>query len=99
MSGVPIAGAASTAGYVATVANAIKACGTVVRVEPNEFLTIVARQENPLVVRAKSKFISTSYRYLTSYKGLAFHCKSSTELLLPSNAEFINAKKISIPDL
>jgi len=91
--------AAGSAAYIAAVANAIKACGTVVRVDPTEFGKILSLQECPLVVRTVGGIFSTSYKYLTSYRGLAFHCKSPTELRLPQEAELINASKMSIPDL
>ena len=93
------AAGASTAAIVATIANAIKACGTLVRVEPQEFLKIVIKQDQPLIVRTSPGLFSNSTKYLTSYKGLAFHCKSQTELNLPHKAELINAKKFSIPDI
>jgi hypothetical protein len=80
-------------------ANAIKACGTIVRVEPDEFLKILSFQENPLIVRTAGGFLSTSYRYLTSYKGLAFYCKSGSELNLPGQSQLIHAGKMSIPDM
>jgi hypothetical protein len=93
------AAGASTAVIVATIANAIKACGTLVRVEPQEFLKIIGKQEQPLIVRTPPGVFSKSIKYLTSYKGLAFHCKSEMELNLPQKAELINAKKFSIPDM
>ena len=92
-------GAGYGATYVAAVANAIKACGTLIQVEPDEFIRILSLQENPLIVRATGGFFTTSYKYLTTYRGLAFHCKSPTELRLPDEAELIDAKKISMPDL
>jgi len=94
MGGAPAAAAASIA-----IANAIKACGTIVRIEPDEFLRILSLQEKPLIVRNKGGFFSASYRYLTSYKGLAFFCKSRTELHLPGDSQLINANRISIPDM
>lgn len=97
MNGVPAAAAASS--YVAVVANAIKACGTVVRVEPAEFLRILSFGDRPLVVNTVGGLFSVSYKYLTSYRGLAFYCKSPTELGLPGNTELIHANKMSIPDL
>lgn len=97
MSGAAVG--ASTAAIVATIANAIKACGTLVRVEPQEFLKIIEKQEQPLIVRTTAGVFSHSIKYLTSYKGLAFHCKSQSELNLPAKAELINAKKLSIPDI
>ena len=89
----------SSAGHAAAVANAVKACGSVVKVEPSEFLKILSFQENPLVVQNVGGFFSTSYRYLTSYRGLAFHCKSPKELRLPDETELINADKMSMPEL
>ncbi len=85
--------------YYMMVANAIKACGTLVRVEPRQFLEIVDRMDAPLVVHAKGGFMSTWYKYLTSYRGLAFHCKSREPLTLPRQTELIEAKKITIPDV
>ena len=93
------AAGASTAAMVAAIGNAIKACGTLVKVEPQEFIKIVDKQDEPLVVIKSSGSFSNSTKYLTSYKGLAFHCKSLTELNIPAKAEVINAKRFSIPDL
>ena len=90
---------ASTAAVIDGIANAIKACGTLVKVEPQEFLKIVEKQDQPLVVRTSAGAFSKSIKYLTSYKGLAFHCKSMTELSLPPKAELINSKKFSMPDI
>ncbi len=66
--------------------------------EPNDFLQIVYRADDPLVVIAASKvFRKTSYKYITSYKGLAFYAKSSTLLDLGSSVEVVHAKTIWIP--
>ncbi len=64
-------GAAAAA---AVIAQAIRAMGVIVRIEPNEFERILARQDSPLVVTAQGGIFSTTYQYLTSYKGLAFFC-------------------------
>jgi hypothetical protein len=79
------------------MAQAVKASGVIVRVEPRDFLQVLQRQERPLVVHATGGFFSTSYHYLTSYKGLAFFCKSETPLNLPRDVELIVARKIWIP--
>jgi hypothetical protein len=100
MSGIPGAAAGgSSAAYIATVANAIKACGTIVRLESDEFLRILSFQEDPLIVHSVGGFFRTSYKYLTSYRGLAFYCKSSVPLRLPEEADIIHARKMSIPDI
>lgn len=91
--------AAGAAAAVAAAGNAIKACGTIVRIDPDEFLRILALQPNPLVVKSVGGFFSTSYKYLTSYKGLAFYCKSPRELRLPKDTELVIASKMSIPDI
>ena len=90
-------GAAAGAAAAAAIANAIKASGVLVSVTPEDFSAILRRTDNPLVVTAQGGFFTTHYKYLTSYKGLAFHTKSPTPLMLPVGAEVINAKGISIP--
>jgi len=85
--------------YVNMLCNASKAYGTIVMLSPTDFLQIVTRQQSPLVVVAKkSDLFSTHYRYLTSYRGLAFYCRSRSELSLPSDSEVIWAAKINIPE-
>jgi len=88
------AGAAAAA---AAIANAIKASGAIVSVEPSDFEIILARMERPLVVSAEGGFFSTKYQYLTSYKGLIFHTKTLQPLTLSSRVELIPSKKIWIP--
>jgi hypothetical protein len=81
----------------AAIAQAIKASGAIVRVEPTDFMTILDRVDNPLVVCSESKFFSKKYHYLTAYKGLIFYTKSSTPLMLRPSVELIMAKNIWIP--
>ena len=95
MSGGAAAGAAAAA--AAAVAQAIKASGAIVQVGPEEFLRILGRQEEPLVVQATGGFFTTNYQYLSSYKGLIFYTKSAYPLELPPGTELMSAKKIWIP--
>ncbi|MDZ4687267.1 MAG: hypothetical protein SH850_19500 [Planctomycetaceae bacterium] len=88
---------AAAAAAAAAIAQAIKASGVIVRVEPIDFLTILQRQEEPLVIHSTSGYFSTSYNYLTSYKGLGFFATSSQELDLPVDTELIRTKTIWIP--
>jgi hypothetical protein len=82
----------------AAIAQAIKASGAIVRMEPNDFLQISYRANDPLIVMSIGKiFGKTSYKYIMSYKGLAFYTKSSSQLALGSGAEVVNAKSIWIP--
>jgi hypothetical protein len=82
----------------AAIANAIKASGVFVRVEPSDFMTILKRADAPLVVVAQGGMFKKHYQYLTSYKGLAFCTTSEATLVLPSRVEVISAKSISIPE-
>jgi hypothetical protein len=90
------AGAAGAAAAAARL-QAIRACGVVVRLEPDAFLDIVQRQKGALVVHATGGFFTTNYQYLTSYKGLAFFTKSPEPLTLPAEIELIQAGSIQIP--
>ncbi len=91
MTGAEGAMAAAAAGQ------AIKASGAVVRVEPEAFVRLAARQEEPLIIRARGGFLGARWQYLTSFRGFVFYAKSSDPLPLPSRAEVLEAKKIWIP--
>ena len=92
-----IAGVSVAAG-AAAVANALKAIGAIVCVEPQEFLGILERIEKPLVVHSPSGLL-TKCKYLTNYKGLTFFTKSKDALLIPASVEMITAKKIAVPEM
>jgi len=89
--------AAGPAGHAATVGRAIKASGAIVRVEPDDFLAVLRRQQAPLVIHAVSGFLGQKHRYLSAYKGLTFFTESQGSLTLPSDAELIESTKIWIP--
>ena len=100
MSAIPAGayGAFGAAGAAAAINEAIKASGAIVQVEPEQFLRLLSQTESPLVVTAKTTFLRTRYKYLTSYKGLIFYAKSATPLELSMGVEVITAKKVSIPE-
>jgi hypothetical protein len=81
----------------AAAIQAIKAAGVVVRMEPNDFLEILQRQKDPLVVHAVDGIFRTHYQYLATYKGLAFFTKTSVPLNLPYGVELVQARSISMP--
>ena len=89
---------AGAGGAAAVMAEALKAIGAIVCVEPQEFLGILERIEEPLVVHSPCGLL-TKYKYLTSYKGLTFFTKSKEALLIPASVETITAKKIAIPQM
>jgi hypothetical protein len=96
------AGVGAVAGVAAAHAaavNALKASGVVVRLEPAEWLAILGRTEAPLVVVATGGVFKKHVRYLTSYRGLAFFTQSPQSLILPREAEVIEAQSISVPDV
>ncbi len=93
-----VSGASGSAVAVAAaIVQAIKASGAIVKVEPKDFMKIIEKVDNPLIVFSESRFISTRYKYLTSYKGLAFFTRSKSPLHLPANTELVVAKRIWIP--
>ena len=90
--------AGASAAAAAAIAQAVKASGVIVRVEPGDFLRILGQQEGLLVVHVTGGIIKTNYQYLTSYKGLAFFTKTDTPMELPPAIELVQAKKIWIPN-
>lgn len=92
-----VAAGGVTAAVGAAIAQAIKASGAIVRVDPNDFMIMLAKMDSPLIVQSEIKFIKTTYQYLTGYKGFVFYTKSTVPLQLTSTAELIKAKKIWIP--
>ena len=55
--------AAEAGAIAAAIANAIKASGVVVRVQPEDFGRILSKIEKPLVIYAQGGFVSTNYQY------------------------------------
>jgi hypothetical protein len=90
-------GGAGAAAAAAAIANAIKASGAIVSVEPRDFSALLYKATEPLVVCAQGGLFSSKYQYLMAYKGLIFHTKTQTPLQLPSEAETVQAQKIWIP--
>ena len=91
------AGGAAVAAQAAAIANAIKASGAIVQVDPDDFLVILSKTSKSLVVMAEGGFLKTNYQYLTGYKGLIFYTKSPAPLQTPGDVELVVAKKIWIP--
>jgi len=89
--------AGAAAAGAAAIANAIKASGVLVRVEPQEFARLLSLTKEPLIVIAEGGLFGKNYQYLMSYKGLAFFTKSRIALQLPGDAQLVSASRISIP--
>ncbi len=89
------AGAAAAA---AAIAQATKASGAIVRMEPEQFRKILDRAESALVVTTLSKgLFKNKHQYLTNYKGIFFFTESVDPLAIPSKVETIACSKIWIP--
>lgn len=82
---------------VGAAVEAIKASGAIVRLEPDDFVYLLSKCRDPLVVANEGGIFTKSYQYLFGYKGLVFYTKSREELPLPSGAELVYARKIWIP--
>ena len=92
----PAAGGAAAAAAVA-IAEAIKASGAIVQVEPEDFLKLIDKAENPLVVISKEGVIGHHFKYIFGFKGLAFYTKSKEPLQFDSAVETVAARKIWLP--
>jgi len=89
--------AGGAAAAAAAIAEATKASGVIVKLEPVEFLKVLSRVVEPLVVTAQGGLFTNNFQYLVSYKGLAFFTKSEEVLELPAGVETVVAEKIWIP--
>ena len=89
--------AAAAAVRASSVAQAIRASGAIVNVNPDDFMYILSKSPRPLVITATGGVFKQNYQYLTSYKGFVFFTKSTGPLPLPADAELIAAVKIWIP--
>jgi len=90
-------GATGAATAAAAVANAIKASGVLVKVDPQNFRTLLSRASGAVVVFAEGGMLSTNYQYLLGYKGLAFYTKADEPIPVPGDVELVRAEKIWIP--
>lgn len=90
-------GAGGAAGAYAAVANAIKASGAIVKLKEEDFIKVISRADNPVIVISKGGFMKKDFDYLTSYKGLIFYARTKNEINLPGNSEIISAQQIWIP--
>ncbi len=85
------------AATIAAIAQAVKASGAIVRVEPDEFRKLLAQNQDGLVVHAMGGLFSSKHRYLMGYKGLVFHTLDREPISLPVRCQVVEAKKIWIP--
>jgi hypothetical protein len=89
---------AAGAAAAAAIAQAIKTSGVLVRLEPGEFMKVLRRAQDPLIVIAQGGMFKPHYKYLMSYKGLAFHTKTAEPIELSADVEVIEASRFWMPD-
>jgi hypothetical protein len=92
-------GADSSAAYrYRETVKAAQTLGAIVKVKPDNFLTIISRTNKALVVHSITGVLFRKYyQYLTSYKGLVFYTGCYSELQLPEDVELVEAESIWIP--
>lgn len=81
----------------AAVAQAIKASGAIVHVDPDEFRKLLRQNPEGLVVHALGGLFSRQHKYLMGYKGLVFHTSTGDPISLPGTFHVVEAGKIWIP--
>jgi len=96
--GAVAGGVGGAIGGYHVIANAVKASGAIVRVEPNVFEQLIQKQQDGLIIFNEGGIFSTNYKYLMSYKGIFFFTKTKTPLVLPANLEVVKTKKIWMPE-
>lgn len=89
-------GGAGAAAAAAARAEAIKASGAIVRVDPAEFSKLLGRNTEGLVVHALSRFLGR-HMYLMGYKGLVFHTTSREPIFLPGTLQVVEARRMWMP--
>ena len=88
------------AGAVAAAAAAMQAIKTscaFVRVQPEDFLSVLQKSKESLVITGTGGVFSTIYQYMTNYKGFTFFTTSKSKLSLPNDIELIRCKTFWVP--
>ena len=81
----------------AAAMQAIKTSCSFVRVQPEDFLSVLQKNKGSLVISGTGGVFSKFYQYMTNYKGFTFFTTSKSELSLPNDIELIRCKTFWIP--
>jgi hypothetical protein len=73
--------------------NVFQACGCVAFLEREEFIDVLKRQEEPLLVCSLRGTLKNVYTYVTCYRGFLFAHRSKIPIPL-EGCELINAEEI-----
>lgn len=96
---LPAHNAAVGAAAAAAAIKAAKATGTIVRIESAEFMRILGKVEDGLVVHGIGGFWKKKHQYLTNYKGIFFFTETVDALQLSYKVEVIEATNIWVPSM
>ncbi len=91
------AAAGTYSSALAAVAQAVKASGSIVQVEKEDFERILGLTDSRLVIASPSKGMFGRNQYLVPYRGFVFYLKSRDLIKIPDGFEIITAKKIWAP--
>ncbi|MEM7554368.1 MAG: hypothetical protein AAF378_09755 [Cyanobacteria bacterium P01_A01_bin.84] len=69
--------------------------GTGVRVKCEDFMSILSKSEEPLVIFTAEGLFTKIYKYVTAYKGFVFFTESLNKLHFDSKIEIIHALSLS----
>ncbi|MEA5618960.1 hypothetical protein VB711_14080 [Cronbergia sp. UHCC 0137] len=69
--------------------------GTGVCLKLEDFLTLLSKNQEALVIVTSEGFFTKIYKYVTAYKGFVFFTESLDKLELGSNIEVIYAQSFS----
>jgi len=83
----------------AAFAQAISASSSIIIVDPENFMKILAKAGKAVVIAGRGGFFRAHYQYLTDYKGFKILTKSEAELMLPNDVEIITVKTIWVRDV
>ncbi len=85
------------AAAAAAIANAIKASGAIVKLKEEDFIKVISRADNPVIIISRGGFMKKDFDYLTAYKGFVFYVRTKKGINLPGDSEIISAQQIWIP--
>jgi hypothetical protein len=91
-------GTAAAASAANAIANAVKASGAIIKLEPDEFSKILSKTTDPLIVVSPTGFKKRKTRYLFSWKGFVFFCETKKQVIFPKGTKTILSNKIWVPN-
>jgi hypothetical protein len=105
---MPVASAGGGSRAESLFLRSTRGIGTIIRINENDFLTLVSRCESPLVLTSRKGSWSFAYepledifrvkhRYLMPYKGIVFCTKTKEPLSFSKTVELIELESMILP--